>query len=237
MTNSLKRILLIEDNLEIVGLIREHLPHYSERFTLETASDGPSGLALAQNEKFDVLLLDLMLPGMGGLDICKQIRQTNQDLLILMLTAKSSELDRVLGLEIGADDYLVKPFSVAELFSRIEALLRRKVYTQLGHPAQTNALGVGDLAIDSEKRIATIAGKPIDLTPTEFAMLLFLAQRPGHTLSRFDLLQAVWGKESDGAEDMVNAHMNRLRRKLSKDRQQYIKTVWGVGYRFATTDE
>jgi len=190
---------------------------------------------MALDREWNVIVLDLRLPGMSGLDICKQLRAKGKYTPILMLTAKSTELDRVLGLEIGADDYLTKPFSVLELVARVKALLRR-FDTTSGYSAEgkNNTLTFKDLTIVTDERRVIFKEKEIELTAKEFDLLYFFASNPGKAYKRSQLLDQVWGYGHDGYEHTVNSHMNRLRNKIEPDPEniQYIKTIWGVGYKF-----
>lgn len=202
---------------------------------VEIANDGIKGLEMALNREWSVIVLDLRLPGMNGLDICKQIRAKGKYTPILMLTAKSTELDRVLGLEIGADDYLTKPFSVIELVARIKALLRRfNAISGYSAKGKTNILKFEGLEILVDERIILFQDKEVELTAKEFELLLFFASNPGKVYKRSQLLDQVWGYGHDGYEHTVNSHMNRLRNKIEPDLDniKYIKTIWGVGYKF-----
>ncbi len=172
---------------------------------------------------------------MEGLELCRRLRAENHYTPVLMLTAKSSEIDRVRGLEIGADDYLTKPFSIRELIARVKAIFRRvEAFGRAGGEAPVGRISAGDMAIDPEKRTAEIAGDPVDLTAREFDLLLQFAQHPGRVYTRQQLLDLVWGYGHDGYEHTVNSHINRLRAKIERDpsRPDYILTVWGVGYKF-----
>ncbi len=190
---------------------------------------------MALDREWNAIVLDLRLPGMSGLDICKQLRAKGKYTPILMLTAKSTELDRVLGLEIGADDYLTKPFSVLELVARVKALLRRFDATS-GYSAEgkNNTLTFKDLTIVTDERRVIFKDNEIELTAKEFDLLHFFASNPGKAYKRSQLLDQVWGYGHDGYEHTVNSHMNRLRNKIEPDPDniQYIKTIWGVGYKF-----
>ena len=190
---------------------------------------------MALDREWNTIVLDLRLPGMSGLDICKQLRAKGKYTPILMLTAKSTELDRVLGLEIGADDYLTKPFSVLELVARVKALLRRFDVTS-GYSAEgkNNTLTFKDLTIVTDERRVIFKDNEIELTAKEFDLLHFFASNPGKAYKRSQLLDQVWGYGHDGYEHTVNSHMNRLRNKIEPDPEhiQYIKTIWGVGYKF-----
>ncbi len=229
-----KKILIIEDNQDLARLLESHLHDLTYR--VDVAFDGVSGYAKADSENYDLVILDLMLPGLDGMEICRRLRRKSSYVPILMLTAKSSEMDRVVGLEIGADDYVTKPFSIRELLARVKAILRR--VDELTACAETDTPAViraGDLVIDPEKRSAILKGKPVDLTAKEFDLLLFFARNPGKVYTRSQLLDRVWGYGHEGYEHTVNSHINRLRAKIEKDsaHPSYILTVWGVGYKFA----
>lgn len=227
-----KSILIIEDEQDIAQLLKLHL---SELATLvEVAEDGSNGLRLAQSRPWELIILDLRLPGMSGLDICKRLRSAESYIPILMLTAKSSELDRVLGLEIGADDYLTKPFSIQELVARVKAIFRRCEALRLAQAHdQPAVLQAGSLTIDLAKRQASRAGTPLDLTAREFDLLHHFVANPGRVFNRTQLLDSVWGYGHEGYEHTVNSHINRLRAKIEPDPSHptHIITVWGVGYR------
>ncbi len=225
-----RKALVIEDNRDIAHLLELHLRDVSPR--VDTAADGGSGLRLAQSGAYDIIILDLMLPDIDGLEVCKRLRAQSVDTPILMLTAKSSELDRVLGLEIGADDYLTKPFSIAELVARVKAILRRVERSAGGTPDDGDTITVHDLHIDARKRHVQAGGNPVDLTAREFDLLWHFARHPGRVFSRAQLLDQVWGYGYNGYEHTVNSHINRLRAKLERDPGNpcYIRTVWGVGY-------
>lgn len=227
-------ILVIEDEQDLASLLVLHLSELPAR--VEVAADGRSGLERALGEHWDVIVLDLRLPGLGGLDVCREIRSRGRYTPILMLTARAGELDRVLGLELGADDYLTKPFSILELQARIKALLRRVAQAARAESASDvqHRIESGELLIDSEQRRAWLAGNEITLTPREFDLLWHFASHPGRVFTRADLLSAVWGYGHDGYDHTVNSHINRLRAKLGDERTDanYIHTVWGVGYRF-----
>lgn len=228
-----RRILVVEDNEDIAKLVSLHLADLD--CAVQVASDGTSGYELARAGGWDLIILDLMLPGMEGLELCRRVRAGNHYTPILMLTAKSSEIDRVLGLEMGADDYLTKPFSIRELVARVKAIFRR--LEALGRaPAVEEAqrIAVGGMAIEPDKRAVVIAGRPVDLTAREFDLLLQFARHPGRVYTRQQLLDLVWGHGHEGYEHTVNSHINRLRAKIERDpsRPDYILTVWGVGYKF-----
>ena len=224
-------VLVIEDNRDIAELVALHLR--DEGYEVTLADDGRRGLDLARSGEFALLVLDLMLPGIDGLSICREIRQQEHYLPILMLTAKSSELDRVLGLELGADDYLTKPFSIRELVARVKALLRRQAALT---PTPTAAVMISDgLRIDADRRQVSVDGREVELTAREFDLLLHFARHPGRVFSRAQLLDQVWGYGHEGYEHTVNSHINRLRSKIEQDpaAPRYVLTVWGVGYKFA----
>ncbi|MGD8519878.1 MAG: response regulator transcription factor [Desulfobacterales bacterium] len=229
-----KNILIIEDNRDLAHLLESHLRDLS--FQVDVAFDGIAGFAKADSDNYDLIILDLMLPGLDGIEICRRLRRKSSYVPILMLTAKSSEMDRVVGLEIGADDYVTKPFSIRELLARVKAILRR--VEELTNDARAHipaVLRAGDLVINPIKRSATIEGRSIDLTAKEFDVLLHFARNPGKVYTRSQLLDMVWGYGHDGYEHTVNSHINRLRAKIEKDpaHPAYILTVWGVGYKFA----
>jgi DNA-binding response OmpR family regulator len=229
-------ILVIEDERDIAELIALHLDDLPASVTL--ASDGPGGLQLALQQPWSAIVLDIRLPGMNGLDVCRAIRAQTTHVPILMLTARSSELDRVLGLELGADDYLAKPFSVLELQARVRALLRRSAITaermaQATAP-KSSLVEQGSLKLDRVQRRVWLAGAELVLTPREFDLLWYFVQHPGRVFTRTELLADVWGHGHDGYDHTVNSHINRLRTKLGDEREEaaFIHTVWGVGYRF-----
>jgi DNA-binding response OmpR family regulator len=227
-----QHILVAEDQADIRDLLVMNLR--GAGYEVAAVADGNTALASQADSPADLLVLDLMMPGMGGLDVCKALRARGQATPILMLTAKSTELDRVLGLELGADDYLTKPFSLAELLARVKALLRRADMQRAargGTPAQV--LRNGSLEIQVAKRQVRHGGADLDFTALEFDLLLHFAQHPGHVFSRAQLLDAVWGYSHDGYEHTVTTHINRLRNKLEADpmRPQLILTVRGAGYK------
>jgi len=228
----MKQVLIVEDHAEIANLIDMHLRDTGCEVTM--AEDGLNGWRLADQQHFDLIILDLMLPGMDGLEVCKRVRAQSHYTPILMLTSKSSELDRVLGLEVGADDYVTKPFSIRELIARVKAQFRRGDATDTHDDDKPAYLNFGDLKIDSEKRNVTIKDKPVELTAKEFDLLLQFTEHPGRVYSRAQLLDMVWGYGHEGYEHTVNSHINRLRGKIEQDpsRPDYILTVWGVGYKF-----
>ena len=233
-----RKILIIEDNEDLARLLEIHLSDLF--YKVDLAFDGLAGLAKAEADPYDLVILDIMLPGMDGLEICRRLRSGPAYTPILMLTSKSSELDRVLGLEFGADDYVTKPFSVRELLARVKAIFRRVEGLQAGlYEAKKKCLNVRDLSIDPEKRMVNLKDKTVDLTAKEFDLLLYFAQHPGKVYTRSQLLDQVWGYGHDGYEHTVNSHINRLRAKIEDDpaHPRYIMTVWGVGYKFTDIED
>ncbi|NNE34159.1 MAG: response regulator transcription factor [Rhodothermales bacterium] len=232
------RILVVEDDPDIANLLRINLGDVSEG--VDVASDGKSGLEMAGKEGYSLIILDLMLPEIDGLEICKSVRQTNRYVPILMLTAKAEEFDKVLGLELGADDYLTKPFSIRELKARVKALYRR---IEIDRESRTEfplkQISYGPLVVDGMKRSVTLRGEAVTLTSKEFDLLHLFLSNPGRAYSRQELLDVVWGYKYSGYSHTVNTHINRLRGKIEDDRTKprFIKTVWGVGYQFAEEDE
>jgi DNA-binding response OmpR family regulator len=228
-----RRILVVEDNLDLADLLVMHLRDTG--YTVQKAGDGRAALERLEAEPFDLLVLDLMLPDLDGLDICRRLRARPHYLPILILTARSTELDRVLGLEVGADDYLTKPFSIRELLARVKALFRRvDAMAETTHQPQ-EVLRVDRLTIDPARRRVLRDGEEVHLTSREFDLLLHFASHPGLVYSRAQLLDLVWGYGHDGYEHTVNSHINRLRAKIecTPAAPRYILTVWGVGYKFA----
>ena len=231
-----RNILVIEDERDIAELIALHLSDLPAQVTL--ANDGPGGLQLALRRPWDAIVLDIRLPGLNGLDLCREVRAQTSHVPVLMLTARSGELDRVLGLELGADDYLTKPFSVLELQARVKALLRRAAVTAARTAEATahkpSLIEHGRLKVDRVQRRAWLSGTEVVLTPREFDLLWHFVQHPGRVFTRTELLSDVWGHGHDGYDHTVNSHINRLRSKLGDERAEaaFIHTVWGVGYRF-----
>ncbi|HYJ97103.1 MAG TPA: response regulator transcription factor [Burkholderiaceae bacterium] len=229
-------ILVAEDQADIRDLIALNLRHAG--YAVTPVADGRAALDSQSERAADLLILDLMMPGLDGLEVCKALRAKGTATPILMLTAKSTELDRVLGLELGADDYLTKPFSMAELLARVKALLRRaELLRQAQHHQAQGAGSVllrnGELEIQVARREVKVRGQPVELTALEFDLLLYFAQHPGHVFSRAQLLDAVWGYSHEGYEHTVTTHINRLRAKLEADpmRPLLILTVRGAGYK------
>jgi len=233
-----KKVLIIEDDPDIGDLLELHLKDLD--MNLDRAVDGESGLDKALDNEYELVILDLMLPKMNGLDVCKKIREKKKSLPILMLTAKTEEFDKVLGLELGADDYLTKPFSIRELIARIKAIIRRvNAVIEDQNVDDVSELQFGELNINLEKRRVLLNGALIELTAKEFDLLALFAANPGKAYTRENLLNQVWGYQFTGYEHTVNSHINRLRAKIEKDPSQprYIKTVWGVGYKFAEYED
>lgn len=228
-----KRVLIVEDDHDIANVLSLHLR--DERYEVVHCADGDAGLRLLEQGGWDALILDLMLPGVDGLEICRRARAMTRYTPIIITSARSSEVHRILGLELGADDYLAKPFSVLELVARVKALLRRVDALERNSRLDAGRLELGGLSIDPVMREVTVDGARIELTPREFDLLYFFAQHPGKVYSRMDLLNAVWGYQHEGYEHTVNTHINRLRAKIEPDPAQpaRILTVWGHGYKLA----
>ncbi|MDQ7734164.1 response regulator transcription factor [Halomonas sp. SpR1] len=230
----IRNVLIIEDNPGIGELVRIHVAELG--MTPVLCERGDTGLERFREGDIDLVVLDLMLPGMDGLSVCREIRAGPGYVPVLMLTAKSTELDRVLGLEMGADDYLTKPFSVAELSARIKALFRRvdAMASKLVAETSSDELTAEGLRIDPVRRRVFIYEQAVELTAREFDLLWHFACHPGRVFSRIQLLDAVWGYSHEGYEHTVNTHINRLRGKIETDpaHPAFIQTVWGVGYRF-----
>lgn len=233
-----KRILLVEDDDDIADLLELHLT--DEGYRVDAVDDGDEGLDRALQCTYDLIILDIMLPGTDGFDICRRLRQEKCHAPVLMVTAKTEEVDKVLGLELGADDYITKPFSIREVLARVKAIFRR-VEVDRGtqrHNGNT-PIEFDDLVIEPAKRKVTLDGESVDLTSKEFELLVLFARHPGRAYSRQELLDEVWGYQHDGYSHTVNTHINRLRNKIEPDPSspRYVKTVWGVGYRFAEREE
>jgi two-component system, OmpR family, response regulator len=234
MTTS-KRVLLIEDDADIAEIVALHLR--DEGYTVEHARDGTMGMRLLERQSWDALVLDLMLPGMDGLEVCRRARAMERYTPIIITSARGSEMHRVLGLEIGADDYLAKPFSVLELVARLRALLRR-VDAFAHAPSAASIVRVRDLEVRSLEREVKVAGELVDLTPREFDLLWFFINNAGKVFSRSELLDHVWGHRHSGYEHTVNTHINRIRAKIEIDpaKPRRILTVWGRGYKLASEE-
>ena len=242
------KILIIEDEIDIAKLIKVHLSELD--LHCDICTQGEAALEQALSQDYQLILLDVMLPGISGLDICRQVRQEKPLQSIIMLTSKTSEIDRVLGLELGADDYMTKPFSIRELQARVRSQLRRVHAINAKNADQNNdnikgksaqqesnqqeqGVSIGQLHIDHRYHQVTYKNKAINLTATEFELIDFFCQHPDQVFSRAQLLDGVWGYHHNGYEHTVNSHINRLRSKLEENcnEPQIIQTVWGVGYK------
>ena len=233
-----KHILLVEDDPDIADLLELHLT--DEGYRVDAVDDGDEGLERALSCNYDLIVLDIMLPGTDGFDICRRLRQEKCPVPILMVTAKTEEVDKVLGLELGADDYITKPFSIREVLARVKAMFRRVEVDQEAQLPDEDALIEYDgLVIEPTKRKVTAHGATVDLTSKEYDLLLLFARNPGRAYSRQELLDEVWGYQYSGYSHTVNTHINRLRNKIEPDPSEprFVKTVWGVGYRFAEREE
>ena len=226
------KILVVDDEVDIVEFIEDYLTE--EGYEVIKAYDGVEALDKMRQDLPDFVVLDIMLPGLDGFEVCKQMR-TESAVPILMLTAKDTDVDKIVGLEIGADDYMPKPFNPRELVARVKAILRRTYHQDYQPRNQAATLKHKDLFIDTERRVATIGHRQLELTMKEFDLLLFLIQNPGHVYSRDHLLDYVWGQDSFVGGRTVDVHIRRLREQIETDasQPQYIITVWGVGYKFA----
>ena len=233
----MKKILIIEDEENIAELIKLSLADHP--YDITVMHNGAKGFELARKGEFHAILLDIMLPEMNGIEICRQLRVLKVTSVIIMLTAKSTEIDKILALEIGADDYITKPFSPRELLARVNARMRR---FELGNQTEdtvtqnttSNNLVFDELTINIEKRKVEKHGKLIELTPKEFELLVHLASNPGKTYNREQLLNKIWSYDFEGFEHTVNSHINRLRAKIedNPNKPKFILTTWGVGYKF-----
>jgi DNA-binding response OmpR family regulator len=230
------RILVVEDDSDVAQLIVLNMEELG--FEVDHFDSGEQGLEQAVSHDYALLILDVMLPKISGLDICRKVRDVRPEQAIIMLTAKSSETDRVLGLELGADDYITKPFSVRELQARVRSQMRKvKVLAQAAKENdvdENKPLVVGKLVIDQKTHQVLLDGELLELTATEFELLHHLASHPNQVFTRAQLLEAVWGYHHSGYEHTVNSHINRLRAKVEPDaaNPQLVQTVWGVGYKF-----
>ena len=234
ITAATKKILVIEDNPDIATLVMVNLR--GKNMQVNHAADGKSGLQQALSGDYQLVILDLMLPGIDGMDVCRLMRSEKNYTPVLMLTAKTSELDRVLGLEAGADDYLIKPFSVPELVARVNAIFRRvEQYNRSADQDETETLQFGQLCVDPDKRQVLLGESCVELTAKEFDLLWYFARNPERVYTRSQLLNNVWGYGHDGYEHTVNSHINRLRAKIEADpaKPQFVITIWGVGYKFS----
>ncbi|MBD0257462.1 MAG: response regulator transcription factor [Cytophagales bacterium] len=230
----MKKILIVEDDPHVTGLVQIHLADLPGEVT--AVGRGAEGFAMALRQPFDLIILDIMLPDMNGLEVCRRLRLEGLTTPVMMLTAKAEEVDKVVGLELGADDYLTKPFGVRELTARVKALLRRSSMRMAGPAAAPlEPITFRELHIHPQKRRVTLREERVELTPREFDLLLLLAANPGRSYSRKELLDTVWGIGFEGYEHTITTHINRLRIKIEPDfnRPVYILTTWGIGYRFA----
>lgn len=227
----MKKALIVEDEKHIVELLTIHLQDL--QLGVDFSNNGKEGLEKALLGDYAVIILDIMLPEKDGIQVCNAIRGAGIQTPIMMLTAKSEEFDKVLGLEIGADDYLTKPFGIREFIARVKALLRRYETYSVSED-RVRDITIDDLVISKEKRTVKLDRVLVELTPKEFDLLYLLASNPGKSYSREDLLKLVWGYDFQGYEHTVNSHVNRLRAKIEKDANhpEFVKTVWGIGYAF-----
>ncbi len=225
---SQRSVLIIDDDEKLVELLQLYFE--KDGFVVFTANDGLTALKTAREKEPDILVLDLMLPGMDGWDICRALRR-DSEVPILMLTARAEESDRLVGLEIGADDYVTKPFSPKEVVARVKAILRRTKRTAV----KAESVRLGDVVIDLKQYQVTKGGQPVELTPTEFKMLELLAANPGRVFSRLQIVEQAQGYSFEGYERTIDAHIKNLRRKIEDNPREpvYIQTVYGVGYRMA----
>lgn len=234
MNPTKRRVLIIEDELDLALLIKRHLE--DSGFEAQTVSRGDDGLRAAETGTFDLILLDLMLPGMDGIEVCRRLRDQNINTPIMMVTARTTEVEKVLGLDMGADDYIAKPFGIAELTARVKAILRRIEGMDAASATDTGSIQIGNAVhINLSTRQVVVRGKTVSLTPKEFDLMVHFAQNPGRVYTRSQLLDAVWGYRHDGYEHAVNCHINRLREKIEQDQThpELLLTVWGVGYKLA----
>jgi len=224
----MKTVLVVDDEPQIVQLVRDYLEHGG--FKVLTATDGSAALRTASTQRPDLIILDLGLPGMDGLDVTRSLRR-NGEVPIIMLTARTDESDKLVGLELGADDYVTKPFSPKELVARVRSVLRRSEAAK----TPNDVIRVADVELDIPRMQVTVAGKSVDLTQTEFQLLVTMARQPGRVFSRAQLLSALRGVAFESYERAIDAHVKNLRRKLERDphNPRYLQTVFGVGYRFA----
>lgn len=237
MPESTNSILIVEDDRDLVKLIKINLE--DQGHLVYTAGDGLEALELFEKKDPSLVILDIMLPKLDGFEVCKRIRKENRKVPIMMLTAKAEEVDTILGLELGADDYMTKPFSVRELTARVKAIFRRIKVDKEQDGNLPSELEYDHLKIYPDKRKVTLSGKSIDLTSKEYDLLLLFSSNPGKAYSREQLLNKVWGYSYEGYSHTVNSHINRLRSKIEKDpsNPHFIKTVWGVGYRFTDPED
>lgn len=228
-----KRILVIEDDPTIADLLDLNLR--DEGFSVDLTIDGESGLMKLASQPYDLLILDLMLPGINGLEVCRRLRAQTLYTPIIIVSATAAEAHKILGLELGADDFITKPFSVLELAARVRALFRRIEAVEQSMSPTSRIINTGRLRIDPGAREIWLDGKIVALTVKEFDLLYFFARHPDRVFTRLELLNQVWGYSHDGYEHTVNSHINRLRAKIEPDpaHPEYILTVWGMGYKFS----
>ena len=230
----MKRLLLVEDEPGLVMTLTDRLA--SEGYDVDSATTAPTGLAKGRAGTFDIIVLDVMLPGGNGFDVCRELRQHGVSTPILMLTARGQIVDKVVGLKLGADDYLVKPFEMAELLARVEALLRRSVIaaSAAGSPSTGDTIAVGPFTIDVRRAEVRKNGTTIDLSALEFKLLRYFLEHRGAVLSRDELLNEVWGYDAMPSTRTVDVHVAWLRQKLEDNPRhpQYVLTVHGLGYKF-----
>ena len=226
---SKERLLVVEDEEVIRVLLEDDLG--MEGYEVTTAVDGETALSMARTNPYDLVILDVMLPGKDGFQVCRELRESGVGTPILMLTAKSQEIDKVLGLELGADDYVTKPFSPKELVARIRAILRRRA----APPENTERYHFGDVEVDFKKFETRRRGKPVDLTAREYSLLRFLIENRDRAVDRFEILEEIWGEEADVFPRTVDSHIANLRKKIEEDpaSPRHIVGVRSVGYRFA----
>lgn len=224
-----RSVLIVEDEKDIADLISLHLEDAG--FSVTHTSDGVSGLSLALTRDWDLILLDLSLPRVDGIEICQRVRQCNPEIPIVLVTARTTEQERISGLNAGADDYISKPFSVLELVARVRAIFRR--LDKLANRTAPDIITAGTIVLDKRTHTATVSGNALNLTPKEFDLLCLFARSPGQVFKRQELLEKIWGYQHGVYMHTVNSHINRLRAKLDAiaEEPQYIKTVWGIGYK------
>jgi len=227
------RILAVDDDAGVLDVLRYLLS--SEGFEVETASDGEEALAAASRRPLDLVLLDVMLPGLSGTEVCRRLREADNTVPIIMLTARDAEVDRVLNLELGADDYIPKPFSKAELVSRVRALLRRREYDRADPSAAIRQLG--GLRLDLGRHQLVVDERPVTLTPSEFKLLALLAEQPERVFTRRQIMQHLWESEYVGDEHSCDVHVSNIRRKIEREpsRPHRLVTVRGVGYKLVSS--
>ncbi len=232
-----KKILVVDDEPSIVTLVTFNLE--KSGFQVKTASDGGQAVELCSAEHFDLTVLDIMLPELDGIEVLKELRKRHIEVPVILLTAKDEELDKILGLELGADDYMTKPFSPRELTARIKAILRRvatmkSVKIQNNSQIENGEVVIGDISIQEEKFEASLRGDLLELTPKEFELLVYMIKNKGRVLTRDQLLNAVWNYDYSGDSRIVDVHVSHLREKIEDDTRKpiYIKTIRGIGYKF-----